>query len=250
MTPKLSIVIPAWEMDEEKGRLIRNCVESIKQHTDVTHELIIVDNGSTVAKDFMRDSSDICIVNRENLGFAAAINQGFRLARGKHVAFMNDDIVVGQSWASHMVRMSELGVIVMPAVMRPELIQEGETFAQSIQRTQDERKWHPQYGDCDPFPELDGWGSLFMGRRDVFQRVQDQYGELMSEEYRYTMFDDRDLWLRLCLMGVRNVRTHKVWVHHVGNATWGKIPNQERIYLENEAIYREKVARLWTKGHS
>ncbi len=248
MIPELSIVIPAWILDQEKETFIRSCVGSVKRWTDVPYELIVIDNGSVFAKDYMRSEADICVANRENLGFAKALNQGFKLARGRHVCMMNDDIVVGPSWASRMCRVSETGAVVMPALIDVSWKEEGESFEECIDRVQREKHWKSSYSDVELFPELDGWGSLFMARKDVFDRSVAKWGDFMSEDYRYTMFDDRDLWLRLCLLGIRNVRTHEAWVHHVGNGTWGKIPENEGIYLANKAIYEKKLNELWKKG--
>lgn len=242
---KLSIIIPAWILDEDKARMIRECVSSIRTWTAVPYELIIVDNGSEFARDFMRENSDICIANRENLGFAKALNQGFKLSTGTHVAMMNDDIVVGPNWAQELMRVADMGSVAMPAVIRQEQIKDGESKYDTISRIQQERGWYPAYSDVELFPELDGWGSLFVARRSVFQKVADKWGSVLSEEYKYTMFDDRDLWLRLCLDGIRNARSHRCWVFHVGNGTWGKIPDNEPIYMANKAIYEAKLAKYW-----
>lgn len=244
---KLSIIIPAWILDEDKARMIRECIASIRTWTGVPYELIIIDNGSSFARDFMRENADICIANKENLGFAKALNQGFKLATGTHIAMMNDDIVVGPNWAQELMRVADMGSVAMPAVIREEQIKEGESKYDTISRVQQERGWYPSYSDVELFPELDGWGSLFVAKRSIFQAVSDKWGSVLSEEYRYTMFDDRDLWLRLCLMGIRNARTHRCWVFHVGNGTWGKIPDNEPIYMANKAIYEAKLAQYWNK---
>ena len=236
---RLSIIIPAWILDEEKEKFLRECVKSIRDYTDTEYELIIIDNGSKFAREFMRSEADICIANRENKGFAPAVNQGFKLCSGDYVAVMNDDITVGPEWASRLIRSASMGCVTMPDVILKEHLIENEPKGETIRRVQEEERPKRPF-DYETFCELDGWGSLFVARKDVFQKAVDSKGNLMSEDYRFTMWDDRDLWLRLCKKGIRNVRDHRVWVFHVGNGTWGKIPDGDRIFNENREIFEKK----------
>lgn len=60
-------------------------------------EVVVVDNGSTDGSGSMvrqQFPSVVLIENGGNRGFAAAVNQGWRLARGRRVFFLNSDIVL------------------------------------------------------------------------------------------------------------------------------------------------------------
>jgi GT2 family glycosyltransferase len=97
----------------------RRFVESVHSGTDVPHELIVVDNGSgTETAAYLAESADVVVRNEENRGFAAAMNQGLDRARGRYVAFCNNDIVLPPGWASRLVaHLEDEGVgIVVPAL--------------------------------------------------------------------------------------------------------------------------------------
>lgn len=75
-----------------------SCVQSIYDHTDeCTFEIIVVDNGSLdgsaerIAHDFPKVR---LVTNADNRGFAAANNQGMKLARGNYVLLLNSDTVL------------------------------------------------------------------------------------------------------------------------------------------------------------
>jgi GT2 family glycosyltransferase len=84
---------------------LKLCLEAIAASTLESFELIVVDNASTentidVARSFPNVT---LIVNRENLGFAAATNQGLESARGEYVALINNDAVIERNWLAELV---------------------------------------------------------------------------------------------------------------------------------------------------
>ena len=79
----VSVVIVSYNTQE----ILRNCLEALFEHSKgVAMEVFVVDNDShdgsaaMVKNDF---PSVMLITNHENLGFAAANNQAFALARGR-----------------------------------------------------------------------------------------------------------------------------------------------------------------------
>lgn len=91
--PDCSIII----VNYKDYKMIDNCIESIVQHTEgVEYEIIIVDNASE-GEDIDRLSDKYqcakIIKNKENLGFAAANNQGIGIARGKYLLLLNNDTI-------------------------------------------------------------------------------------------------------------------------------------------------------------
>ena len=58
--PELSVVVLAWD----NLRYTQRFVESVRQHTDVPYELIIVDNGSQwEAADYAGAAADVAVLN-------------------------------------------------------------------------------------------------------------------------------------------------------------------------------------------
>jgi GT2 family glycosyltransferase/SAM-dependent methyltransferase/Flp pilus assembly protein TadD len=98
-----SIIIPTWN----KVELTMQCLTALASNTgNASFEVIIVDNGSTDGtQEFLSTlSGDLqLILNKENLGFAKACNQGARVARGKYLVFLNNDTIPQPGWLSSLV---------------------------------------------------------------------------------------------------------------------------------------------------
>jgi len=75
---------------------IEDCLASVQKSLDevVDSEILVIDNGSTdgtVELIENRYPNIQLIKNRDNLGFARAVNQGFEKARGEYVLILNQD---------------------------------------------------------------------------------------------------------------------------------------------------------------
>ena len=90
----LSIVIINWN----GLAVLRNCLTSIFGASQgVEYEVIVVDNAShddSVAAIQREFPHVVLLRNQQNLGFAAANNRAFAVARGRHVLLLNNDTVV------------------------------------------------------------------------------------------------------------------------------------------------------------
>ena len=90
----LSVITVTWNSSELISEQIRSVISGI---SDFSYEQIIVDNNSSdhtvdlIKKNFPRI---ILIENTNNLGFAAANNQGFALSSGEFILFLNPDMRV------------------------------------------------------------------------------------------------------------------------------------------------------------
>ena len=79
-------------------------LESIRRYTTGPYELIIIDNQSTDgSKEFFTDAGARVIANDRNYSYPYCQNQGMEIARGEYYAFLNNDIVVCQSWDSRLI---------------------------------------------------------------------------------------------------------------------------------------------------
>lgn len=102
MPPAVSIVIPVHNAVQYTAA----CIASIDRHTPQTHEVVLVDNGSTdaTAEWFARRDEGVLIRNPHNLGFAAAVNQGMAAAEGDTVVILNNDTLVTHDWLGGLLR--------------------------------------------------------------------------------------------------------------------------------------------------
>ncbi|HET6149957.1 MAG TPA: glycosyltransferase [Polyangia bacterium] len=100
--PTVSIVIPAHN---QWAYTVRCLVALLDHSRDVSHEVIVVDNGSSDETPSGLASLPAVRVHRnpQNLGFGRACNQGASLARGELVLFLNNDAEPRRGWLSALV---------------------------------------------------------------------------------------------------------------------------------------------------
>jgi GT2 family glycosyltransferase len=87
----LSTIIVSFNTRE----LLRECLATLARETSgLAHETIVIDNASRdgSAEMVAREFSAVKLIRSvSNLGFAAANNCGFALARGRYVILLNSD---------------------------------------------------------------------------------------------------------------------------------------------------------------
>ena len=97
--PDLSIVIVNWNTLQ----MTRECLQSVRdalQGPDagrITAQVILVDNASHDGSGDMVEAEfpEVELIrNTENLGFAKANNQGFRIATGRRILLLNSDTLI------------------------------------------------------------------------------------------------------------------------------------------------------------
>ncbi len=94
-----SVIIPT----RNRLDLLQRCIESVRQYTDIPHEIIVVDNGSTdgTAAWCVRQKLALISLPR-NEGFPVARNKGLRFASGEILALIASYTVVTPNWLSNM----------------------------------------------------------------------------------------------------------------------------------------------------
>ena len=110
---KVSVIIPAYNCD----RYIEDAIASVWAQTYTDYELIIVDDGSTdnTAQVIKGYGDRINYIYQTNQGVAQARNRGLGAAKGKYIAFLDqDDFFYPEKLASQVKLMEQkphLGMI-------------------------------------------------------------------------------------------------------------------------------------------
>lgn len=86
----VSIVVVTFN---ESLDLLKSCFDSVYKSKGVSFELIITDNGQNDATRglLMSYENSTYLRNDGNLGFAAAVNRGMKVAQGRYVLLLNPD---------------------------------------------------------------------------------------------------------------------------------------------------------------
>src|SRR4030095_5390109 len=102
VTPDVSIVIVTWNGRQH----LDTCLTGVAAQQGVAAETVLVDNGATYGSaDYVRATYPWVrvVALPENRGFAGGNNAGVREARGRYVAFLNNDAVPEPGWLQALV---------------------------------------------------------------------------------------------------------------------------------------------------
>ena len=248
--PCASVIVVTWE----SLSLTRLCLESLLAHTqDVSFELIIVDNASTDGTPgylralFAAEPRVRLILNESNDGFARACNQGARAALGDVLVFLNNDTVLSPGWLGALLgHLRHPGVgAVNPVTNRigteAEVAERARTLGEFIEEATRRRAAHA--GESRTVQML-AFFCLAL-RRDVWTRV----GPL-DEAFGRGLFEDDDYSARLRAAGYRLVCAEDVLVHHLGEASFGRLVadgTYGALFDENRRRFESKWRREWRR---
>lgn len=110
----VSVVVVSFN----SAHVLPNALALLKKHnSDIALEIIVVENASSdnSLEVLAQLSIDNLIVNRENVGFGRACNQGFLQAKGAFVLLLNPDAYVREGAIrqaiQHMMRYPDCGIL-------------------------------------------------------------------------------------------------------------------------------------------
>lgn len=95
-----SVVIPTYNRPSQ----LRGCLEALadQDYPQTAFEVIVVDDGSTESlrgiDDLFRAKLSLVFLRQQNAGPASARNTGAQHAKGRYIAFTDDDCVPARDW--------------------------------------------------------------------------------------------------------------------------------------------------------
>ncbi|WP_408630082.1 glycosyltransferase family 2 protein [Actinomycetospora lemnae] len=110
----MSVIVPTYN----RKAALKACLRSLDEQTvAATFEVVVVDDGSTdgtVASLVGYESRfELYVIAAEHLGPSNARNLGISKARGRILAFTEDDVVVGPEWLERSLRYIDSGADVV-----------------------------------------------------------------------------------------------------------------------------------------
>jgi GT2 family glycosyltransferase len=242
--PRASIIIVTYN----NLPLTRLCLESLFRNTDYpNYEVIVVDNNSSDGTpSYLSEMNELydnlkIMLNKDNLGFAKANNQGIREASGDYIVLLNNDTITPRGWLSRLLRHLDDPKVGIVGPMTNFVGNEAKlevsyrSWAEMEEFAQDHIwKHHGRIADIHMLAMF-----CIAMRRNVFEEI----GEL-DERFGIGMFEDDDYSMRAKQKGYRVVCAADAFVHHFGQAAFGKLiraGHYDQIFNEN----REKFERKW-----
>tara|TARA_B100000029_G_scaffold490296_1_gene549171 strand:- start:821 stop:1861 length:1041 start_codon:yes stop_codon:yes gene_type:complete len=100
--PLVSIIV----LNYNAGKLLLDCVTSLKKSTYENIEILIVDNISSDESHTKckKEFPDIKLIqNKENLGYCGGNNVGIKHANGEFIVILNPDTIVEENWLEELL---------------------------------------------------------------------------------------------------------------------------------------------------
>ncbi|MCE1245517.1 MAG: glycosyltransferase family 2 protein [Firmicutes bacterium] len=248
-SPEISVVIPNWN----GKKLLHICLDSLKKQTFGNFETILVDNGSTDGSvEYVTENyPDVKIVRHStNLGFAAGVNAGIRVAEGSIIVIFNNDAEASPEWLEVIDRKvsehPEAGFFACRVVLyhkRDTLDSAGVQFF-SDGRFILRGHFHPDDHEYRVEKEIFG----IHGTAGIYRKEALDETGLFDEDF-HSYMEESDLNIRLNLMGYRCLYIPEAVIYHIGSVTGmqasrdgTKFDKQKEEPVANQGDYGKKIS--------
>lgn len=264
-SPRVSFVVPLFNCLPLTQAMLASLQQSLAP--DFSHEIILVDDGSTDGTRAWLASlgpSYRVILNEKNLGYATANNRGAAQARGEFLVLLNNDLVLAPGWIEPMLALHRrLGA---RAGLIGNVQRDVRTRATDHSGISINHKGKPEHDRYRPWWWLwpGSWrratavtGACLLVRRDL-------WGELGGFDESYVNgCEDVDLSLRAASAGrINAVSLRSLVGHHISASPGRKRRDEENTFklvrrwrgqlvaLGAKAWCRHYLEREWTSSRN
>ena len=232
----------------------RPCIESVLRHTDLTgNELICVDNASQDGTpDFLRTVAEQpgnirLQLNTSNRGYAGGNNDGMRMAQGRYIVLLNNDVLVSDGWLDKLLRL--LGEYPRLGMVGPITNSAGNEQRVEIKGLNEDNFERAAAGylqrQAGHWFIADKLGFFCVALR---RSLLDKIG-FLDENFGLGMFEDDDFCLRVRHQAkLKLAVAEDCFVFHKGSVSFKKLSYDEYhgLFERNKAYFRQKHAIDWT----
>ncbi len=225
-------------------RSIERCLGAILNQSHRGFHILVIDNNSNdgsieMIRRIKADSSaDIeLIINKENLGFAKAVNRGIEVASSKYIALVNNDAILKNNWLEKMVNAAreddKAGMFASKIYFMNGILN---SVGHAVYRgfAVMERGWFEkdegQYDHSVYVPGACAAAAFY--RNELFDDIG-----LFDEDY-FMYNEDVDLSLRALLMGWRIRYVPEAIAYHIHSASTG--------FLSDFSVYYNSRNWVWS----
>jgi GT2 family glycosyltransferase len=236
--PLISLIILNWNGKE----CIEECLESVLKTEYENIEIIVVDNGSTDdSLERIKSYSRIKLLAlKENIGYAAGNNVGFKHAQGNFIATLNNDVVVEPGWLKQPLEFFRMDSLIGIIACRQ--------MNYSFHRTIDCLYAYPgmgllfePMGSGKKYTQKDlyirpGYVIAAGGAGAIYRRELIDSLSGFDETY-YSYHEESDLCMRAFLYGWKCAYSPEAIIYHKGSFSFNRIKNTFVFYHERNRIW-------------
>ncbi len=240
MGPRVTVVIPTWRAGGWLGR----CLDALGRQTFRHFEVVVVHNEG---REPIPLPSALGLTvhikpNPDNVGFAAAVNQGVRLGRGEFVAVLNDDAFPEPHWLEALLdaaQAPDIGACASLLVFdrEPDVVQSAGIAIDRAAICWDRLRGRPAAEAREPKEVFGASAGAALYRRRMFEGL----GGFDARFFAY--LEDADLAWRAGNAGWRAVYVPEARVRHLTSASLGEdSPLKRRLLGRNKVWLAAKNA--------
>ncbi|SHK24259.1 glycosyltransferase family 2 protein [Tepidibacter formicigenes] len=228
---KISLVIPNYN----GKKFLKDCLDSLsKQSFSYKYEIIMVDNNSSDdSVEYIKENYSYIklIYLNKNHGFAKAVNEGIKLARGEYVVLLNNDTEVEEDWLKNLVTCIEKDENVFSVSSK--MVQYN--HRNLIDDAGDEYTllgWTLKTGDGENINRYNKKREIFSscaGAAIYRKKIFDKIGYFDENFFAY--MEDVDISYRAKIYGYKNIYCPDAIVYHIGSGTSGSRYNEFKVKL-------------------
>lgn len=209
---KVSIIIPAYYIDDSYVEMTQDCVNSVKA-TCTPHEIIVVDDGSPVVAEIDFATN---IRLKDNKGYAGAVNAGFEASTGDVTIVLNNDTLATEGWFEALTEpLTDYDIM-------------------SIRTTDCDG-----YNKADIITDGDKFGSCWAIRSSVFRDLG-----MLSTDFGRGYAEDLALWHDALEKGLRIGKNHNGTIFHEGKKTFKVVDPDDTYYTDALMAYKNKYGKI------
>lgn len=247
----VDIVIPVYNAYED----LCLCIESVKRHTDLTHNRIILVNDASPDEriapylDSLAGPNILVHHNDGNKGFSANVNYGFGCSEEHDVLLLNTDTIVTVGWLDkisacaardpHIATVTPLSnaatLCSVPDFCKDNKLPEGytvDTFGELVEKA-----------SLHLYPRITvAVGFCMYIKREVIREV----GLFDAETFERGYGEENDFCNRAMLLGYYHVMCDDTFIFHSGSASFkaAEGTNKAKLIQAHDAILRQRYPDL------
>lgn len=238
MEIKCDLVLLSWN----NLNLLKDCVSSILNNTNIPSRLIIVDNGSSEKglREYLKslEGNEVIevhvIMNPSNEGFARGMNKGMGFSDAPYVCLLNNDIIVTEGWLGEMIKVASESPSI--GVVNPSSNNFGLRLEKGIALKEFARTLKVENGKWIEMNACVGFCMLI--KREVVNKIG-----FLDEGYGYAYFEDTDFSRRAQSAGYKCAMAKGCYVYHAEGKSGKYLKSKDQQFRRNA----EKFFKKWGK---
>lgn len=201
MSHLTSIIVTAYIQNQFQCHMTMAAIANVTRYTNPEeYEFILMSDSEKFP---VRDDYKVLKIDKyvktEGVGYTASMNQGAKMAKGKYLVFLQNDVFVWENWLPDLRDYLEMEIA--DCVIPDQVPRDREFVLQSYEM---DRIKAMQYGSRD--------AGLLMITKKAFERTGGWNEEL-------SILAEKDFYGRMGKAGVKQIDTCRVMISHIAAAT-------------------------------